>query len=172
MPNIKAMTSNRTAPYSPTARQARRRSGLGKNSIAIFMMLLVEYGLGMGVNLYAQVPAADHGRRGRHGTGPSPDQPASPLRGTCHAGAADAGGGRQRPDPRRPRLGSPGNRRLGGRLAAIVAAAISGAKFGSIQQAGASMAVAVLAGIALLACLATALMAARAAVVIPGEPCE
>lgn len=61
MPNIKAMTSNRTAPYSPTARQARRRSGLRKNSIAIFMMLLVEYGLGMGVSLYARVPAADHG---------------------------------------------------------------------------------------------------------------
>ena len=61
MPSITAMSSNRTAPYSPTARQARRRSGLRKNSIAIFMMLLVEYGLGMGFSLYAQVPAADHG---------------------------------------------------------------------------------------------------------------
>lgn len=34
------------------------------------------------------------------------------------------------------------------------------------------MAMAVLTGVALLACLATALLAARAAVVIPGEPYE
>ena len=61
MPNIKAMTINRTARHSPAAGQARRRSGLRKNSIAIFVMLLVQYGLGMGVNLYARVPAADHG---------------------------------------------------------------------------------------------------------------
>ena len=57
-------------------------------------------------------------------------------------------------------------------LAAIATAAISGAAFVSSQQAGASMAMAVLTGVALLAYLAAALTAARPAVVIPGEPGE
>jgi hypothetical protein len=34
---------------------------LRKNSFAISVMLLVQYGLGMGVNLYARIPAADQG---------------------------------------------------------------------------------------------------------------
>src|SRR5258708_12763741 len=60
MPNIKAANIERTSQHSPTARQARRLSGLRQNSAAISVMLLVQYGLGMGVNLYAKVPAADH----------------------------------------------------------------------------------------------------------------
>ncbi len=64
MPGIKAVTIGRTARQSPAARQARRRSGLRKNSAAISVMLLAQYGLGMGVNLYARVPAADHATLG------------------------------------------------------------------------------------------------------------
>ena len=61
MPAIKAANLDRTARHSPAAGQPRRLSGLRKNSIAIFVMLLAQYGLGMGVNLYVNVPAADHG---------------------------------------------------------------------------------------------------------------
>src|SRR3954451_19895744 len=61
MPGIKAVASGRTARRSPTTRRARRLTRLRTNSFAISVMLLVQYGLGMGVNLYAQVPAADQG---------------------------------------------------------------------------------------------------------------
>jgi hypothetical protein len=61
MPGIKSGNLDPAVRYSPAAKQARRRSGLRKNSFAIFVMLLAQYGLGMGVNLYAPVPAADHG---------------------------------------------------------------------------------------------------------------
>src|SRR5258708_36753771 len=73
MPNIKAANIERTSQHSPTARQARRLSGLRQNSAAISGMLLVQYGLGMGVNLYAKVPAADHG------TGPAPPPGRAPT---------------------------------------------------------------------------------------------
>ncbi len=62
MPASKAVTVDPAARDAPAARQARR-SALCTNSAAICVMLLVQYGLGMGVNLYAQVPAADHGGR-------------------------------------------------------------------------------------------------------------
>ncbi len=54
MPDIKAVTVDLGARHSPAARQARRLSGLRKNSAAISVMLLAQYGLGMGVNLYAR----------------------------------------------------------------------------------------------------------------------
>ena len=122
-------------------------------------MLLVEHGLGMGVNLYARVPAADHGAGlaaslGRVLT----SQPAilaihaavgllmlvagvsvltrAVLTRHSLAIAASAAG-----------------------LAAIVAAAVSGDAFVSNGQAGASMAMAILTGVALLCYLADLLMA-------------
>jgi hypothetical protein len=61
MPGLKAPTADRTVRHSPAVRQRRRVSALRKNSFAISVMLLVQYGLGMGVNLYARVPAADQG---------------------------------------------------------------------------------------------------------------
>jgi hypothetical protein len=61
MPGIKAVAIGRAARRSPVTRRTRRLSGLRKNSFAISVMLLVQYGLGMGVNLYARVPAADQG---------------------------------------------------------------------------------------------------------------
>jgi hypothetical protein len=61
MPAIKAMVIGRTARRSPATARARRVRGLRTNSFAISVMLLVQYGPGMGVNLYARVPAADQG---------------------------------------------------------------------------------------------------------------
>ena len=172
MPNIKAMTSNRTAPYSPTARQARRRSGLRKNSIAIFMMLLVEYGLGMGVSLCARLPAADHGAGVLTALGRALTSQPVLLAGHATLGLLMLAAGVSvltravlARDRRAIAASAAG-------LAAIATAAISGAAFISSQQTGASMAMAVLTGVALLAYLATALTAARPAVVIPGEPGE
>jgi len=43
------------------ARAAARVKGLRANSFAAVVMLVVEYGLGMWVNLYGQLPASDHG---------------------------------------------------------------------------------------------------------------
>ncbi len=53
-----------TSPASNVTglRQARGRSGLRANAFSAAVMLLVEYGLGIWVNLYVQVPASDHGQ--------------------------------------------------------------------------------------------------------------
>ena len=61
MPGIKAVAIGRAARRSPVTRRTRRLRGLRTNSFAISVMLLVQYGLGMGVNLYARVPAAGQG---------------------------------------------------------------------------------------------------------------
>ena len=62
MPGIKAVAIGRAARRSPVTRRTRRLFRvLRKNSLAISVMLLVQYGLGMGVNFYARVPAADQG---------------------------------------------------------------------------------------------------------------
>jgi hypothetical protein len=171
MLNITAMTIDRAARHSLTACQARR-SGLRKNSIAIFTMLLVEYGLGMGVNLYARVPAADHGARivtalGRALT-------SQPVLLAIHAtlGLLILVAGVSvltRPILARDRRAIAASATG---LAAIIAAAISGATSVSDQQAGASLAMAVLTGVALLSYLATLLIAAGPTAVIPGGPRE
>ena len=163
MPTIKAANLDRTARHSPAAGQARRLSGLRKNSIAIFVMLLAQYGLGMAVNLYTNVPAADHGVGLAVAAGrPLTSQPAVLAAHTVlgllmlvagisvlvrailarhqRAIAASAAG-----------------------LAAITAAAISGATFVSNGQADASMAMAVLTGVALLCYLANLLMTSTVA---------
>lgn len=41
---------------------ARDGRGLRPNSLAAVVMLLVQYGLGMWVSLYATIPASDHGK--------------------------------------------------------------------------------------------------------------
>jgi hypothetical protein len=145
---------------------------LRKNSIAIFMMLLVEYGLGMGVNLYAQVPAADHRARVATALGRTLISQPAPLAAHATLGLLMVVAGVSvltraiLARDRRAIAASAAD------LAAIVTAAISGATFVSSQQAGASMAMAVLTGVALLAYLATALMAAQPGVIIPGGPGE
>ncbi len=45
-----------------TARRRASVTGLRANSFAALVMLLIEFGLGSWVNLYAHLPAADHGR--------------------------------------------------------------------------------------------------------------
>jgi hypothetical protein len=157
MPGIKAVTTGRAARRSPATRRTRRLSGLRTNSFAISVMLLVQYGLGMGVNLYARVPAADQGAGiiaalGRALT----SQPAvlavhaTPGLLMLVAGVSvlvRAIAARHRP----------ANATSAAGLAAIAAAAFSGATFVSNGQDGASMAMAILTGVALLCYLANLL---------------
>jgi hypothetical protein len=60
-----ARGSGRTAPAAPAAPvalTARGGRGLRPNSFAAVVMLLVEFGLGIWVNLYAKIPASDQGK--------------------------------------------------------------------------------------------------------------
>ena len=50
------------APAAPGGSAARGGRGLRANSFSAAVMLLIEYGLGIWVNLYAQIPASDHGK--------------------------------------------------------------------------------------------------------------
>ncbi len=59
--NTEAIRSGMTAAQADTARQARRIAGLRGNSPGISLMLIAEYGLGIGVSLYVHIPAADRG---------------------------------------------------------------------------------------------------------------
>jgi hypothetical protein len=45
--------------------------GLRRASLAAFVLLLVQYGIGMGVNLYVTVPGADHGVGDAISSGPA-----------------------------------------------------------------------------------------------------
>lgn len=54
-----AISSGITGPDAGTARQAGRIRG---NSLGISLMLIAEYGLGIGVNLYVRVLTADRGK--------------------------------------------------------------------------------------------------------------
>jgi len=53
---------------APTAAPGRRpdhwRENLARGNLAAAIMLLIQYGLGIGVNLYVTLPAAGHGGRG------------------------------------------------------------------------------------------------------------
>lgn len=53
-----------TATVKPTAARtmARQIRGLRINALAALVMLLIEYGLGVWTNLYAHLPASDHGK--------------------------------------------------------------------------------------------------------------
>jgi hypothetical protein len=167
MPSIKATTINRTARHSPAAIQARRLSGLRTNSIAIFVMLLAQYGLGMGVNLYARVPAADHSTGVATALGRALTSQPAVLAGHAALGLLMLVAGVSvltraiLAQHRRAIAASASG------LAAIVAAAVSGATFVSSQQAGASMAMAVLTGVALL-CYLTNLLVADPSAIAPG----
>jgi hypothetical protein len=157
---------------SPAARQARRRSGRRTNSAAISVMLLVQYGLGMGVNLYARVPAADHGSGMAVALGRALTSPPAVLAVHTVLGLLMLVAGVSvltravRARHRRAIAASAAG------LAAIAAAAASGAAFVSDQQAGASMAMAVLTGVALLCYLANLLAVAPPATSSAGGPGE
>jgi hypothetical protein len=51
-----------TPPAVRSDSVARRGSGLRLNSLSAVVMLLIEYGLGIWVNLYAEIPASDQGK--------------------------------------------------------------------------------------------------------------
>ncbi len=159
MPNIKAANIERTSQHSPTARQARRLSGLRQNSAAISVMLLVQYGLGMGVNLYAKVPAADHGTGLAAALGRALTSQPAVLAAHAVLGLLMLVAGVSvltraiLSRHRRATIASAAG------LAAIIAAAVSGVAFVSNGQAAASLAMAVLTGVALLSYLANLLVA-------------
>lgn len=53
---------SQNGPRDGARTAARATSGLRANSLAAVVMLLIQYCLGMWVNLYAHLPASDHGR--------------------------------------------------------------------------------------------------------------
>jgi transposase len=127
------------------------------NLVSISVMLLVQYGLGMGVNLYARVPAADQGAGIIAALGRA--LISQPVVLAVHAGLGllmlVAGVSvlvRAIVARHRPAIAS-----SAAGLAAIAAAAFSGATFVSNGQDGASMAMAILTGVALLCYLANLL---------------
>jgi len=166
MPNIKAITTDRPGRPSSASPQARRQSALRKNSVGICVMLLAQYGLGMGVNLYAQVPAADRGAGLAAALGRALTSEPAVLAVHAVLGLLMLVAGvsvltravfaRHRRAIAASAAG----------LAAIIAAAVSGAAFVSNGQAGASMAMAILTGVALL-CYVLILFATGAPAAIP-----
>jgi hypothetical protein len=170
MPGIKAAATDSTTRQSPADRQTRRLSRLRTNSTAISVMLLAQYGLGMGVNIYARVPAADHGAGiagalGRALTSQPVVLAAHSVLGLLMLVAGASVLTRALLTRHRRAIAA-----SGAGLAAIVAAAGSGAAFVSNGQAGASMAMAILTGVALLCYLANLLLVAPPASVIPEAP--
>ena len=151
MPNADARVAGAgTRPRSPTDPAARGIRGLRRNSLGISVMLLAQYGLGMGVNLYAPVPKTDQGRGLAVAVGRALSNP--PVILAIHATLgllllvaavnvlSRAIRFRQRPAIMASATG----------LAAIVGAALSGAAFVDHEQTGASMAMAALTAVALL----------------------
>jgi hypothetical protein len=56
-----AATSDPGVPQAVEDKIARRITGLRRNSVAISVMLLFQYGLGMAINLYVHVPVTGTG---------------------------------------------------------------------------------------------------------------
>lgn len=139
-----------TGPRSPTDSAARRVRGLRRNSLGISVMLLAQYGLGMGINLYTPVPKTDQGRGLAVAVGRALSHPPAIL--AIHAALglllliaavnvlSRAIRSRQRPAITTSAAG----------LAAIAGAALSGAAFADHGRPGASMAMAALTAVALL----------------------
>ena len=127
----------------PSARQiaAVRRAGL-----AAFVLLVVQYGIGIGINLYVTVPAADHG----HGLGQALSN--GPAAITVHIVVgllvilAALGLVVQAIIARKPLLITISV--VG--LAALLGAAVQGASFVNSDHPAASMAMGLLTGVALL----------------------
>lgn len=131
-----------------------RPAALRRNSAGISVMLLIEYGLGMAVNLYVQVPRSDQGAGAATALGRALTH--SPVLLAAHAafGLLLIVGGINvlvRAIRTRHRLLIAAS---AAGLAAIVAAGASGAAFASNGRAGASLAMALLTGVALLCYLA------------------
>jgi hypothetical protein len=129
--------------------EAKRVRGLRANSFAAIVILLIEYGLGIWVNLYGQLPAADHGAKLAAGFGRAvADGPAGlsihTVLGLVLIVSAITALVRSIL-VRRPALITVAA--VG--LVAIVAAAVSGARFVGHGDNGSSMGMAVAAGVAI-----------------------
>jgi hypothetical protein len=135
-------------PVSGTAgpRRARRISGLRRASFAAFVMLVIQFALGIYVSLYVTVPAADHG----HGFGQAIANGPAGLTVHIVLGLllilAALGFAVQAILARQPAL--IGAAVLG--LLTVIGAAASGSSFTGSGQDGASMAMAMLAAVGLL----------------------
>ncbi len=126
-------------------------TGLQANTLAALVMLLIQYGLGIGANLYLTLPQADHGKSLFPAFGAAVVH--GPVVVTLHAllgtlllGAA-LGVVIRGLRASRPLLGA----FAGIALAAIVVAWLSGASFVGKTTNGASLAMALATGIAILA---------------------
>lgn len=157
MSDSTAVTAGRALRRSPADQRARRIRALRLNSAGISAMLLVQYGLGIGVNLYAEVPDADHGigiaaAAGRALT----SQPVVLALHTALGLLMLVAGVTVlvRAIRARRRLAIAASA-LG--FAAIIGAAVSGATFVSDGHDSASLAMALLTGVALLCYLANLL---------------
>jgi ACR3 family arsenite efflux pump ArsB len=65
------MTGPQTAAPSAARKVASREAGLRQASLAILIVLIVQFALGIGVNLYVSLPAAGHpGHASWFGNGP------------------------------------------------------------------------------------------------------
>src|SRR5258708_17422758 len=91
--------SGMAARHADAARQARRIAGLRGNSLGISLMLIAEYGLGIGVSLYVHIPAADPGEHDRVRARAGADEPARRARRARRAGPALACRRGERIDP-------------------------------------------------------------------------
>ena len=145
-----AIRSDITGPDASTTRQAGRIRALRGNSLGISLMLVAEYGLGIGINLYVRVPAADRENGLVSAVGRA--LTSQPVVLAMHAGLGllllvAAVSVITRAIRARHRFATAAS--VTG-LLAIAGAAVSGANFVSDSKAGASMAMAVLTGIALM----------------------
>jgi hypothetical protein len=149
-PPITQDPAEQTTVQPDTGRRARRRAGLRRTSLGICVMLIAQLILGVAVNLYVGVPAADQG----HGLGtafglaltsPPVTLAAHAALGTLLLVAALNVLGRAIRARHKLAIAASATG-----LAAIAGAAASGASFVSDSRAGASMAMAVLTGVALL----------------------
>lgn len=136
--------SGRTAAVSAT-----RVRGLRANSLAALVILLIEYGLGMWVNFYGQLPASDHGASLATGFGRAVADGSVGLSIHAVLGAvliiSAVTAVVRSVLVRRPVL--MGASLVG--LAAVVAAALSGARFVGDGGNASSMSMAVAAGVAI-----------------------
>jgi hypothetical protein len=158
-------------PAQPTAEITQRRPAvLQRNSAGISVMLLIQYGLGMGVNLYVQVPRRDQGAGAATALGRTLTSPPDLLAAHAAFGllmiiAAINVLARAIRTRRPPLIAA-----SAAGLAAILAAGASGASFASNGQASSSLAMALLTGIALLCYLVNLFIPVRIARPVRNPP--
>jgi hypothetical protein len=136
---------------TPTERKPLQLTGLRANSFAAIVMLLIQFGLGMWVNLYGHIPAGDHGANA--GTGFGKAISGGPAGLSIHAVLgiflviSSVTAAVRAARTRRPALITA----TAAGLLAMIDAAISGASFVGSQSNAASMSMAIAAAAAIAA---------------------